>query len=103
MKNTLKEQVQESSTWKSIRKKDGWNMYIPNNDVCWKIKDHHSKYTNLWLSYGRCKDKFALINVTNHNTIIESISINSLKKLQKYRCIIYNIYYKTEYILYLKM
>ena len=83
MKNTLKEQVQESSTWKSIREKDRWTMYIPNNDVCWKIKDYQSKYTNLWFSYGRCKDKFALINVINHNVIVESISISSLEKVTK--------------------
>ena len=83
MTSKLKEFVKESSSWKSIRKKDKWTMYTPNNDVCWKIKDYHGKYPNLWFSYGRSKSKLALINIINHNVTIESISIFSLEQVTK--------------------
>ena len=79
----LKEPVEESITWKSIREKDGWTMYIPDNNVCWKIKDYHGKYANMWFSYGKCKSKLALINIINHTVMVESISVFSLEQVTK--------------------
>ena len=83
MNNILKEHVEESKTWKSIREKDKWTMYIPDNNVCWKIKEYHSQYTNMWLSYGKCKSKLALINIIDHNVRIESISVLSLEQVTR--------------------
>lgn len=83
MNSKLKQPVEENSTWKTIRAKDKWNMYIPKNDVCWKIKDYNGKYANLWFSYGRNKSKLALINIINHNVVVESISVFSLEQVAK--------------------
>lgn len=83
MSNNLKRPVEEGPHWTAIRERDGWSMHIPDNNVCWKIKDYHGQYTNMWFSYGRCKGKVALINIENHNVVIESISIFSLEQVTK--------------------
>ncbi len=81
MNNQLKEPVEEGNYWKGVRETHGWDMHIPDNNVCWQVKtfddgyENMKKYTNMWFTYGKWKGKVAIINIEHPHIRIPSISL----------------------------
>jgi hypothetical protein len=73
--------MEEDDFWKGIRKNFGWNMYVPNKLKQYSITifdDGNKKYEHLinsWYIYGEWKDKVAIVNSSDPEIKIGSISL----------------------------
>jgi len=78
--------VPEDEYWKGVRTSFGWNMFSPDIKVIWEVNIFDDgnvrmeRVPNTWIIYGEWKDKVALLNTTNPNTRIPSISMWKIKQ-----------------------
>ena len=76
------DEIIESDFWKTIREANKWNMIDPNlNDIKYKVNtfddgnEKYENYENIWKIYGNWKGKYALINNSDSDIRIPSISM----------------------------
>lgn len=77
--------VPEDEYWINLRKTEGWTMFSPNIKVIWEVINFDGnirmqRVPNTWIIYGETSEKVALLNTTNPNTRIPSISTWKIKE-----------------------
>ena len=78
--------VPEDEYWRGVRSSNEWDMITPDITEIWEVTTFDdgnarmSRVPNSWIIYGSWKGKVAIINTSNPNTRIPSISMWKIRR-----------------------